>query len=95
MGKKVGFFKRSLKFWVIVGIAVVIFLPPFAKYQELRYKNKKLEERLESLKLENERLTEEKRLLETDINYVEKKAREKIGVVRKGEIVMKEVTVRK
>jgi len=91
MAKKVG----SFRLWVIIGIAVVIFLPPFAKYQELRYKNKKLEERIESLKLENEQLTEEKRLLETDINYVEKKAREKIGVVRKGEIVMKEVPVRK
>ncbi len=91
MAKKV----RSFRFWVIIGIAVVVFLPPFAKYQELRYKNQKLEERLESLKLENERLTEEKRLLETDINYVEKKAREKIGVVRKGEIVLKEVPVRK
>ena len=95
MAKKVNPLKRSLKFWAIVAIAVVIFLPPFAKYQELRYKNTKLEERLESLKLENERLTEEKRLLETDINYVEKKAREKIGVVRKGEIVLKEVQVRK
>ena len=95
MAKKVGPFKRSFNFWVIVVIAVVIFLPPFAKYQELRYKNRKLEERLESLKSENERLTEEKRLLETDINYVEKKAREKIGVVRKGEIVMKEVQVRR
>ena len=91
MGKKIG----SFRLWVIIGIAIVIFLPPFAKYQELRYKNKKLEERLEGLKTENERLTEEKRLLETDINYVEKKAREKIGVVRKGEIVMKEVPVKK
>ena len=91
----IGFFKKSLKFYIIVGIAIIVFLPPFAKYQELNFKNKKLEERLESLKLENERLTEEKRLLETDINYVEKKAREKIGVVRKGEIVLKEVPVRK
>ena len=89
--KRVG----SFKFYLIIGIIVVIFLPPFARYQELRYKNKKLEERLESLKDENARLTEEKRLLETDINYVEKKAREKIGVVRKGEIVIKEVPVRK
>ena len=95
MAKKVGFFKRSFKFYLILGIAIAIFLPPFAKYQELRYKNKKLEDRLESLKSENERLTEEEHLLETDINYVEKKAREKIGVVRKGEIVMKETPVRK
>ncbi len=86
---------RSFKLWVIIGIAVVIFVPPFAKYQELCYKNKKLEERIENLKAENERLTEEKRLLETDINYIEKTAREKIGVVRKGEIVLKEVNVKK
>jgi len=91
MAKKVG----SLKFYIVIGIAVLVFLPPFAKYQELKYKNKKLEERLEGLKRENERLAEEMRLLETDINYVEKKAREKIGVVRKGEIVMKEVPARK
>ena len=95
MAKKIGLFKRSFKFYFILGFIVIIFLPPFARYQELRYKNKKLEESIESLKLENERLTEEKRLLETDINYVEKKAREKIGVVRKGEIVMKSVPVRK
>jgi len=85
----------SAKFWLVIAAFVVIFLPPFAKYQELRYKNAKLEERIKSLKSENERLTEEKRLLETDINYVEKKAREKIGVVRRGEIVMKEVQVRR
>ena len=95
MAKKIGLFKRSFKFYFVLGVIVVIFLPPFARYQELRYKNKKLEERLESLKEENVRLTEEKRLLETDINYIEKKAREKIGVVRKGEIVLKEAPVRK
>ena len=95
MAKKIGLFKRSFKFYFILGFIVIIFLPPFARYQELRYKNKKLEESIEILKLENERLAEEKRLLETDINYVEKKAREKIGVVRKGEIVLKEVPARK
>ena len=95
MAKKIELFNRSFRFYLILGIIVVIFLPPFARYQELRYKNKKLEERLESLKEENLRLTEEKRLLETDINYVEKMAREKIGVVRKGEIVLKQVPVRK
>ncbi len=85
----------SAKFWIVTAVITVIFLPPFAKYQELKFKNRKLVEEIESLKNENERLTEEKHLLETDINYVEKKAREKIGVVRKGEIVMKEVSVRK
>jgi len=85
----------SARLWIAIGVLVVIFLPPFAKYQELRYKNRKLEERIIELKKETKQLSEEKRLLETDINYVESRAREKIGVVRKGEIILKEVPVRK
>ena len=85
----------SAKFYLILAVFIIVFLPPFAKYQELRYKNKKLEERIIALKKENESLAEEKRKLETDINYVEKTARSKIGVVRKGEIVMKQSPARK
>lgn len=84
--KKIG----SPKFYAAVLLLTVIFLPPFVKYQELRYKNKKLEERLAELKDESKALDREKDRLETDIGYIEKKAREKIGVVRKGEIVLKE-----
>ena len=83
------------KIYLVIGVLVIIFLPPFAKYQELRYKNKKLEERINYLKADNARLTEEKKRLETDISYIEKTAREKIGVVRKGEIVLKELPARK
>ncbi len=85
----------SLKFYIIIGLLVAAFVPPFAKYQELRYKNGKLEEKIAALKEESRRLEETKRRLETDITYVEKKAREKIGVVRKGEIILKEVEVQK
>ena len=85
----------SLKFYIILAIVIVIFLPPFAKYQALRYKNNKLEERMEELRKESARLEIEKRKLETDIAYIEKRARENIGVVKKGEIVLKEVPVRK
>lgn len=85
----------SLRFWIIAGVFAVIFLPPFAKYQELRYKNNKLEERINFLQRDNARLAEEKRKLETDISYIEKRSREKIGVVRKGEIVLKEVSIKK
>jgi cell division protein FtsB len=85
----------SLKLWLILGAAVIVFLPPFAKYQELKYKNKKLEEKIVALREESRRLEAEKNSLETDINYVEKKARERIGVVRKGEIVIKGTPARK
>ena len=80
----------SLKLYLIIGLAIVIFLPPFAKYAEMRYKSKKLEERIASLESDNRKLEDEKMRLETDITYVEEKARERMGMVRKGEIVLKE-----
>jgi len=80
----------SPRLYIIIGVALVIFLPPFAKLQGLYYKNKKLEEKITALREDNKRLEEEKIKLETDITYIEKKAREKIGVVRKGEIILKE-----
>jgi cell division protein FtsB len=85
----------SRKIYLVAIVLVIVFLPSFVKYQELSYKNRKLEERLHELKVDNKRLEEEKMLLETDINYVEKRAREEIGVASKGEIVMKESAGRK
>lgn len=81
---------KSFKIYIVIAVLLVIFIPPFAKYQELRYKNKKLEETINNLREENKKLASEKRSLETDIVYIEKAARNKIGVVRKGEIVLKE-----
>jgi cell division protein FtsB len=78
------------KVYLVAIVLVIVFLPSFIKYQELSYKNRQLEERLHALKADNRRLEEEKMRLETDITYVEKRAREEIGVVRKGEIVLKE-----
>jgi len=80
----------KVKFWLFIGIAVVVFLPPFAKYQELRYKNNKLEQDLKDLRAEIKRLQVNKVRLETDMTYIEGRARDKIGLVRKGEIVLKE-----
>ena len=87
MAKKI----NRTKVLLVIVVLVIVFLPSFAKYQELNYKNKKLEERIDLLAKENKRLEAEKVLLETDITYIEKKAREKLGVVRKGEIVLKDM----
>jgi cell division protein FtsB len=81
---------KKAKVVLVMAVLVIIFLPSFAKYQELSYKNRKLEDRISFLAQENKRLEQEKVLLETDISYIEKKAREKLGVVRKGEIVLKD-----
>jgi len=82
--------KRLIKPLLFIGILLAIFLPPFAKYQELRYKNRSLEQQIKKVNEETKRLEEERRRLETDISYVEKKARDKIGVAKKGEIILKQ-----
>lgn len=84
--------KTSLrKVLIAVAILLVVFLPPFAKYQRLRYKSNMLNNKVKALNEELKRLEEEKKRLKTDITYIEGTAREKIGVVRKGEILLKEV----
>ena len=88
--------KKGIKKLVIfIAIILVIFLPPFAKYQEMRYKNRNLEREIKALKEETKRLEEEKKRLETDITYIERRAREKIGVAKKGEIILKESPLKK
>ena len=83
------------KIYILIGIVTVLFLPPFAKYEALRYKSGKIDEQIARLKAENKKLEEDKLKLQTDIAYIEKRAREKVGMVRKGEIVMKESSSKK
>ncbi len=78
-------------FWLF-GIAVfllIIFLPGYTKLQELRDKNNDLEIKIKRLNVENALLQQELKRIETDPVYQEKIAREKMGVVRKGEIPIK------
>jgi cell division protein FtsB len=83
------------RLYLLIAVATVLFLPPFAKYQALRYKEKKIERKIADTKAEIKRMEEEKRKLETDIAYIEKRAREKVGMARKGEVVIKEVPPKK
>jgi cell division protein FtsB len=87
MAKKKGFVKGCLA----IAALVTIFLPGFSRYQELKFQNRSLQTKIAELKAENKRLLEEKRRLETDIVCVEREAREKLGVVRKGEIIYRVV----
>jgi cell division protein FtsB len=76
---------------IAVGILIVtlLFLPGFSKLHRLRKKNRNLEKRIEILTKTNEELKKEKEKLENDPSYVEKVAREKLGLTRKDEIVLK------
>jgi len=78
-------------FWLF-GLAVlvlVLFLPGYTKLRELRTKNRQLEEQFRRMAVDNSLLQEELRRVGNDPVYQEKIARDKMGVVRKGEIPVK------
>ncbi len=84
-------------FWLF-GISVfllVIFLPGYTKLQELRDKNRDLSAKIRRLNIENYLLQEEIKRIQSDPVYQEKIAREKMGVVRKGEIPVKVIPEKK
>ena len=66
-----------------------MFLPAYVKMQRLRGKNRQYEKRIEELKRDNVLLEEEKRRLLEDPLYFEKVAREKMGIVKEGEVIYK------
>jgi len=78
-------------FWLfgITILLIVLFLPGYTKLQELRDKNRELAKNIKKLNMENTLLQEQLQRLERDTLYQEKVAREKMGVVRKGEIPVK------
>ena len=81
--------KNGVKTAVFVAVLLAVFLPPFIRYQQISYKSRVLDRQLNKIKEDIKNLEEEKRRLETDIIYVEKRARDKIGVAKKGEIILR------
>lgn len=70
-------------------IAGVIYLPGLIEIQKLRSKRNELRKEVRHLKAANASLLKERELLRRDIDYIERVARKKMGVVRKGEIPYK------
>jgi cell division protein FtsL len=81
--------KNLILFFAVVIILILIFFPGFSKYQKLSSEQRSLKKRIEELEEANRRLEEEKYKLENDIEYIERRAREKLGIVRKDEIPYK------
>jgi len=81
--------KKIVIFFGVVFIIGLIFIKPFSKLRELNMKNKVLMEEMAHLKNVNEDLKKEKKALEEDLEFIEKRAREKMGVVKEGEIIYK------
>jgi cell division protein FtsB len=73
----------------IAAIIAAIFLPGYIKLIQLKVRNMHMEGEIVRLEKENLKLHKEKKKLEEDITYVEKVARESMGVTKKGEIPIK------
>lgn len=76
--------KNSLLLGIFV--VLVIFLPGYSKLQKLKEKNRLLNSEIERLGKENQELAYQVEKLKTDTFYIEKKARDKMGIGKKGEV---------
>lgn len=79
--------KSAIGLFVITTIILVAFLPSFTTMMEKREKNLDYDAKIEALKKKQIDLVEERRLLKDDPVYLEKVAREKMGLVREGEVI--------
>jgi len=77
-----------LLFVIALGVAAV-FLPGYTKLQDLKEKNRSLDVNIRKLKTENTLLQSEIKRIESDPLYQERIVRDKMGVVRKGEVLYK------
>lgn len=87
--------RKAFGFFGIIVFLLIIFLPGYTKLQELRDKNRDLEMKIKQLRIENSLLEQELKRAENDPIYQEKMVREKMGVVRRGEIPLKIVPEKK
>jgi cell division protein FtsB len=80
---------KNLRLFIIVVILLIIFLPGFAKFQELKAKLAETEERIRKAQRQNAILEQRIAQLQNNTAYLEMVARDKMGIVKKGETVLK------
>jgi cell division protein FtsB len=78
-------------FWILTATLLVlaVFLPRYTKLQELRDKNRVLGNKIKRIEQQNASLENELACLKNDPVYQERIVRDKLGVVRKGEVIYK------
>lgn len=81
--------RNALFLCVVCALVFVSYLPSYVKMQDMNEKNHAYEKRISDLERDNVRLQEERRRLTDDPAYFEKVAREKMGIIRDGEVVYK------
>jgi cell division protein FtsB len=87
--------KNALWLFGFTIVLLALFLPSYAKMQDLKEKNRVYQQKIDYLQKRNVQLEQEQRLLTTDPVYLEKVARKKMGLIREGETVYKMVPATK
>jgi len=81
--------RRLLFLIAVIVVAWVIFLPAYSRLEDIKRKNLELEKRIAELVEDNKKLREEQRMLKNNPEYLEKVAREKMGLIKDGESIMR------
>jgi cell division protein FtsB len=81
--------KNVVFLFVVLAAVFVVYLPSYMQMQDLRGRNLTFEKRINDLEAENIRIAEEQNRLKTDPEYFEKIARERMGLIKDGEVVYK------
>ena len=81
--------KNALSLFILTVVILFLFLPSYSIMQDLKQKNFEYARRITALEEKNKKFEEERRLLQTDPEYVEKVGRETMGLIRQGETVYK------
>ena len=79
--------KNAIWLFFLAIVVFVLFLPSYTRMQDLKQRNLEYSQEIEALKKQHAKLKREKLLLEKDPVYLEKVAREKMGLIREGEVV--------
>jgi cell division protein FtsB len=80
-------FKKPLWFFAIFIVFLIIFLPGYTKLQELRDRSRYIDEKMVQMDDENIAIQRKLELIQNNPVYQERVVREKMGVVRKGEVL--------
>ena len=79
--------KNAFLLFAVAFVVLVAFVPTFSRVQDLKQRDLEYQRHINELEREHAKLKKEKRLLEDDPVYLEKVAREKMGLIREGEVV--------
>ena len=79
--------KNAFLLFAVAFAVLWMFLPTFSKWQDLKLKDREYQEKIAALEAEHQSLLEEKKLLEDNPDYLEKVARERMGLIREGEVI--------